>query len=1758
MELSQLMKIHHGIMLVGPSGSGKSSCIKILSRALSKVHSNETVFFSLDPKVMSKDDLFGHMDSTTREWTDGYLTAMLRKIMDNTRGESTRDYWIVFDGDVDPEWVENLNSVLDDNKLLTLPNGERIRLPSNVHILFEVQDLKYATLATVSRCGMIFFNADVVSLQMRFKHYLRSLTLASKTLDDVVDVDSRDVKQQSVQKVFGDLIEPYFAPNGLVEKCFYKASTFKHIMDFTEIRAFSTLTSLLNHALKRINRYNEAHVDFPMPFDHMEKYALKKLILSILWAFTGDCSIPERIELGNFLKKQTTLSLPTSDTLSLIDFNVDIKSGNWVYWGDKVPAIDLEPYELSAMNSVIPTIDTMKHEDIVHTFLEEHSPTILCGPPGSGKTMTLLMALRKMPQLEIISLNFSSSSTVKMVITNMEQFCDYCKSGNDLILSPKNGKRLAIFCDEINLPAQDKYGTQRIISFLRQLIEKNGFWSAHHRCWVKVEKVQIIGACNPPTDAGRVPLAHRFLRHTPVIYVDYPTEISLKQIYGTYARAALKLVPHLRGYAENICCAMIDVYLSSQAKFTPELQVHYVYSPRELTRWIRGIYEAIKPLDNVDLQLLLKIWAHEGLRLFQDRLVEEEEKKWTDGIIDSVAEKYFGEIETKDVLRRPLLFSNWLSKNYLPTEAEELKEYIQSRLRVFYEEELNVKLVIYDELLDHILRIDRVFRQPQGHLLLIGASGTGRSTITRFVAWMNGISVTKLNIHSAYTGKDFDEDLKSILKRCATKGEKICFIMDESNMLDSGFLERMNTLLANAEIPGLFEGDELSALMAGCKELALKEGRTVETPEEVRVFFTKQIVSNLHVVFTMNPPGNDFLSKSTKSPALFNRCVLNWFGDWSDHTLYQFAEEITSNIDLNMVNSVGSTMAITDPRERLLELFVKAHASVRQTLSTQDLGKHMTPRLYMDLIEQFVKILSEKREEVEEEQRHVNVGLSRLNETVTTVEQLRKTLAIKKRDLELKNNQANEKLKSMVAGQQEAEQKKKLSLEIQKDVAAQKEKIGARQKIVSEDLSKVEPLIAEARESVSNIKKQHLTEVRSMGNPPEAVKLTLESVCILLGHKVDSWKAVQAVLRRDDFILSIVNYSTDKLTTGIRKQILSEYMSNPNFTYEVVNRASKACGPLVQWIIAQVQYSEILDKVGPLRREVQELEKGAQETERKADEVAATLNTLEAKIAQYKEEYAKLISETQTLKAEMDRVHSRVDRSVSLLDSLSSERIRWSESSTAFAAQTNHLIGDAFISSAFLAYCGFLDQSCRSSLLNQWKTLLKASDVSFRETLSLPDYLSTVDERMKWAECGLPSDQLSSENAAILKRYNRFPLIIDPSGNARNYLKSLYKSQRLTVCSFLDSSFTKVLESAVRFGNTLLVEDVEFFNPILNPVLNRDLILSGGRTLIMVGNQTVDFSPSFNVILLSKSANLNLSSDLASKMTIINFTVTRGSLQNRLLHETLVSERPEIDRKRSDFIKLQGEYQVKLRNLEKMLLSSLNECEGNILENDSVIQTLEDVKREVAVVTQKSLETNDFMEEVKAVIALYEPLANKASDTFFLLNNLHRLNHFYRLSLTAFLSCFREVLRKMRKSADTDPVTKIPQLEETFFVDIMSRISDSLLHGDDIVVSTLLSEIKERDSGLSQRPEFMSLLEQDHGTASSKELSQGLVKLVGDAVARRIQQYSGIKLFSNLESHVLENVRVWQQFLSSAFPEQGVPIFWDRKDGNLCSFYLDF
>lgn len=154
LQFNEAIRQRTGAVLVGPSGCGKSTLWKVLKKAMEKLKQQVNVQI-LNPKALPKTQLLGCLNQDTREFTSGVLTAAARQA---AREPVDVMCWVICDGDVDPEWIEALNSVLDDNRLLTLPTGERISFGNNVNFIFETNDLQYASPATISRMGMILLS----------------------------------------------------------------------------------------------------------------------------------------------------------------------------------------------------------------------------------------------------------------------------------------------------------------------------------------------------------------------------------------------------------------------------------------------------------------------------------------------------------------------------------------------------------------------------------------------------------------------------------------------------------------------------------------------------------------------------------------------------------------------------------------------------------------------------------------------------------------------------------------------------------------------------------------------------------------------------------------------------------------------------------------------------------------------------------------------------------------------------------------------------------------------------------------------------------------------------------------------------------------------------------------------------------------------------------------------------------------------------------------------------------------------------------------------------------------------------------------------------------------------------------------------------------------------------------------------------------------------------------------------------------------
>jgi dynein heavy chain, axonemal len=264
-QLYETICVRHGLMIVGRPFSGKSSAIQVLARALTELNEKglmeemKTITSIINPKSVSMGQLYGNFDEISHDWTDGVL-AVLYRVFANSQNHETRK-WLIFDGPVDAIWIENMNTVLDDNKKLCLMSGEIIQMSPNMNLIFEPMDLDVASPATVSRCGMIFVEPELMGWEPLFKSWL--LTLPEEFNEEII---------QSIDELVSWLIPP------VIEFVRNEASETTPTQDQNLVRSCLRLFRSL------LNIFDEDKSKFELPVKDIITIIDGAFMFSLIWS----------------------------------------------------------------------------------------------------------------------------------------------------------------------------------------------------------------------------------------------------------------------------------------------------------------------------------------------------------------------------------------------------------------------------------------------------------------------------------------------------------------------------------------------------------------------------------------------------------------------------------------------------------------------------------------------------------------------------------------------------------------------------------------------------------------------------------------------------------------------------------------------------------------------------------------------------------------------------------------------------------------------------------------------------------------------------------------------------------------------------------------------------------------------------------------------------------------------------------------------------------------------------------------------------------------------------------------------------------------------------------------------------------------------------------------------------------------------------------------------------------------------------------
>jgi len=324
--------------------------------------------------------------------------------------------------------------------------------------------------------------------------------------------------------------------------------------------------------------------------------------------------------------------------------------------------------------------------------------------------------------------------------------------------------------------------------------------------------------------------------------------------------------------------------------------------------------------------------------------------------------------------------------------------------------------------------------------------------------------------------------------------------------------------------------------------------------------------------------------------------------------------------------------------------------------------------------------------------------------------------------------------------------------------------------------------------------------------------------------------------------------------------------------------------------------------------------------------------------------------------------------------------------------------------------------------------------------------MSSESELLTWKSQSLSADRLSQENAVMIKNGIQVPFIVDPNSQAIQWLKQYLPTVETVLQQ--DPKLMSQLELSVRFGKSLIIQEVDGIENFLFTVLRRDFNRQGPRMVVQLGEKMTDYNENFELFLCTRNSNAidQLPPNAACLVTRVNFSVTRAGLEGQLLGATLQQEKPELEQRKSELLQKEEEFKVQLADLEKTLLTQLADAGGNILENDALIKSLEGTKLAATTITESLTESSKLQIDLDQQREVYRPLATLGSRIFILVKELSSMDHMYRFSLEAFMTLFNKVLN-LKLAAD-GVEEKLRQYGNQLKIMVLFYISRSLFKQD--------------------------------------------------------------------------------------------------------------
>ena len=1768
LQINEQLAARCGVCVIGPSAGGKSTALAVLAQAKSAGEAVQVRVNRVNPKTISVQELYGRHDAQTGDWSDGIFTALWRR----ASRRSDVAAWILLDGPVDPLWVESLNTVLDDTKLLTIPNNERLSLPTNLSLLFEVEDVRNASPATVSRLGMVY--------------------MGTRCLKWVACVEAWLAKHHQVLRTHAHIILELYNTHipGLLACAKKECKLSMPVSD--QLLVLNVLK--LNEGL---------HCESQGRMSNPQTLLTRTSLFAMAWGIGGAMEDPCRERIHACLAEAEADVPPTS----IFSHYVDASTGKWARWQVEPAHLAGAEARLAASlhQAFVPTEHSLRLEYVLQTASKRLSnyPTemrnvLLIGKAGVGKTAQIMSYMNRAARENTGNickrLCLSSASSPRGLQASIESFVDRISGSN---WGPPPGNVLHIFVDDLCLPARDACGDQTTLELVRQVVD-DGFCYSR----AKLESAEkLVFACTQLVAAAdhlaaATDLPSRLKQHFFFVNATLPSVTTLDYIYTTLLAAHFTADAFCDEVTEAVpalvSCAR-QTWEGVRAALAPVPgKEHYTFSLRDLASVALGMTKAT-PQAVPSRTRLLDLYECEARRVFADRAAEEDVAAVSECCAAAV-EAHFG-VEARRALRYG--DNMWVhtvkqgldlddltafqpTPPYEPSTSEEVAERLQGFLAVYNQGSMQRTLTptMVSVAVTHLLRIERCLRTPRASMLLVGATGSGRRRLTRLAAFVSGHKLVELRSDPSYTYSTFMEDLREVHKHTAIVSP-VTILASEHSVDNERILDVVNMLLSGADVTGLHLKDELELLYEELEPYVAEEdleGGQAPSLEALHKTYAARVWDNLHFVLYFSSVSSEgFRSKTARFPSLLKCCSMNLFHSWPEAALVREATEA--------LRPLATSQHARSPFDKagMAAHAGRMHTAVQRAAQRYRKGGGgggggawpsivVPPGSYAEYVETFVERYTERLAELDEVQAAVGSGLQTLEEAHDDVASMKRALGTKHMMLQRAAEQMHG-LQSDVQQQAAAADEQTRAVEqSRRELAAQAARVQEEKDEAAAQLAAAEPAMRVAEDALMTIKQDDLATLKRLINAPPLIRRICDGVLILRNMPLEaptqwetdasgtrmvkpSWAQGKSMIMEPRFLQSLQDFPKDTVNAE-HCELLMPYLQMDDFNVE---RAKSGCGSLAglcTWLSMMTVYHQFAKSIAPKRARLALAETQLYKAKQLLVKSDQQLSIKQLELKDMRGRLDAALGEQSDMQADAETTQRRLGCAEALLGGLDCEKERWMHQTQQSLDQVNTLAGNTAKVALFLTYCAPFNQRHRAAILAMCE-----ADLGERSIASSPDLeplLMTDRQRRTCALEGLPLDEHSLQNACIVKHAARSLLLIDPQGQALRWLVNANNQKGVYLVGLGSKDWMRALLQGIREGKCVIIQGVESELPrCLDQVLAGDFAkatLLDGTTvrIVRVGEQEVEVGEGFEVVFTASTANPRLHPDTFAKLKTVDFSVTLEGLTEQLLHAVIRHEKPSLEEDRVGLLEEILVCDGVVAECEEILLTRLAQRAGGgrLLEDEQLIEVLASTKAKSNEIHERlkgCRETTDKIEQAREV---YRPVAQRGAVIYFSVAEMACLQRLYHHSLQQFLANFK--LAVAAAPANQYPPIRVQNVVAHLTQHMYRSLRRGYYAADKRLFTLLLAIGVELQAGGVVQTEVDALVTAQSLAALPECRQQKLDAcpwLAPDRYAMLVFLDKEVEALSTLKASVRTNEAPWHEWQSLPAPEAAaLPYLEDR------------